>query len=204
MRKHWGTTPEYVLTPTSQDSRYRSTRRTLPHARSLFQCTRFTWLHMARRDEFESIIEMVRERRVRVLRRRRRHRQGRFSRRVSGARARRFRLECASARRFRRDGRKSALFGNAFLVTTIHDPSIRGRLLLVKRYGSARASFRDARSSATRRVDDRAKKTDETRKNFRFSSCFRTLRRRVTQTSPSAEPIARSVASVLSKSSWAS
>ena len=47
--------------------RFPHQRRTLPLARSLSQCTRFTWLHMARRDEFESMIEMVRERRVRVL-----------------------------------------------------------------------------------------------------------------------------------------
>ena len=91
-----------------------------------------------------------------------------FAPRFRRARARRFRLECASARRFRRDrrdGRKSTLFGNAFLVTTVQDSPNAEGLLPVKRYGTARASFRDARSRATRRAEERAKKENSKKKN---------------------------------------
>ena len=48
-------------------ARFPHQTRTLPLERSTWQCSRFTWIHMARRDEFKSMIQLVRARRVRVL-----------------------------------------------------------------------------------------------------------------------------------------
>ena len=61
--------------------------------------------------------------------------------------------------------RKSTPFGNAFLVTPVQDSHNAEGLLPVKRYGTARASFRDARSRATRRAEERAKKENSKKKN---------------------------------------
>ena len=60
--------------------------------------------------------------------------------------------------------RKSTLFENAFLVTTLQDSPNAEGLLPVKRYGTARASLRDARSRATRRAEERAKKENSKKK----------------------------------------